>query len=206
MKEEINTEQAILAAAEKEFIEKGYALSKTTEIAKAAGVTHAMLHYYFRTKDNLFEKVFQEKTRLIASSFAAIVNDDLPFMEKIAKSVEFHFDFLAENPKLPFFVLNEIIANETRKETCKYIFLPTIKQTQRKLSKELKEEIEKGTVCSIEASDLLLSIVSLNAFVFLAYPVVDMIANENGIAAKAFLEQRKQENIKMILARLRPES
>ena len=86
MKEEQNTEQAILKAAEKEFIEKGYALSKTTEIAKAAGVTHAMLHYYFRTKENLFDKVFQEKSRLIAGSFASIVNEDLPFLEKVAKS------------------------------------------------------------------------------------------------------------------------
>lgn len=51
MKEEsVNTEQAILKAAEKEFLKKGFSGSKTTEIAKAAGVTHAMLHYYFRTK------------------------------------------------------------------------------------------------------------------------------------------------------------
>ena len=60
-KEDKNTEQAILKAAEEEFLKKGYALSKTTDIAKQAGVTHAMLHYYFRTKENLFEKVFSQK-------------------------------------------------------------------------------------------------------------------------------------------------
>ena len=54
MKEETsNTEQSILKAAEKEFLKKGFSGSKTTEIAKEAGVTHAMLHYYFRTKENL---------------------------------------------------------------------------------------------------------------------------------------------------------
>lgn len=116
MKEEQNTEQAILKAAEKEFIEKGYALSKTTEIAKAAGVTHAMLHYYFRTKENLFDKVFQEKSRLIAGSFASIVNEDLPFLEKVAKSVEMHFNFLINNPKLAFFVVSEIVANKERQD------------------------------------------------------------------------------------------
>ena len=57
-KEDVNTEQAIMEAAEKEFLDKGYTLTKTTEIARIAGVNHAMLHYYFRTKDNLFEKVF----------------------------------------------------------------------------------------------------------------------------------------------------
>ena len=69
MKEETsNTEQSILKAAEKEFLKKGFSGSKTTEIAKEAGVTHAMLHYYFRTKENLFNKVFEEKARQLADT------------------------------------------------------------------------------------------------------------------------------------------
>lgn len=55
--EQHNTEELILLSAEKEFLEKGYSGAKTTAIADAAGVTHAMLHYYFRTKDKLFEKM-----------------------------------------------------------------------------------------------------------------------------------------------------
>lgn len=204
MKEEVNTEQAILIAAEKEFIEKGYAGSKTTEIAKTAGVTHAMLHYYFRTKDNLFEKVFLEKSKLVASSFAGIEDHNLPFLEKVSKSIETHFNFLAENPKLPFFVLSEIITNEDRKERCKKIFMPVIKQTQERLAKELDEEFQQGNICSIEAIDLLMSIVSLNICVFLARPVVDMITNGDEDVRKQFLEHRREENVRMILARLRP--
>ena len=70
MKEETsNTEQSILKAAEKEFLKKGFSGSKTTEIAKEAGVTHAMLHYYFRTKENLFNKVFEEKAKQLADTF-----------------------------------------------------------------------------------------------------------------------------------------
>ena len=61
MSKKDNTEQAILQTAETEFLDKGFALAKTTEIAKQAGVTHAMLHYYYRTKEKLFERVFQEK-------------------------------------------------------------------------------------------------------------------------------------------------
>ena len=55
-----DTETRILEAAEKEFFEKGYAGARTTSIAEAAGVTHAMLHYYFRTKDNLFERIVSQ--------------------------------------------------------------------------------------------------------------------------------------------------
>lgn len=203
MKEEQNKEQAILEAAEREFLEKGFAMSKTTEIAKQAGVTHAMLHYYFRTKENLFDKVFQEKARLIATSFTSIVDDDLPFLDKVIKSVETHFNFLAENPKLPFFVVSEIVANKERKETCRKMFLPVISATLERLSKSVNEEVAKGTIRPIEPFDLIMSIVSLNACVFLAHPIIDMITHENEEACKEFLEHRKQENVEMILSRLK---
>ena len=84
MKEETsNTEQSILKAAEKEFLKKGFSGSKTTEIAKEAGVTHAMLHYYFRTKENLFNKVFEEKAKQLADTFLSRVDESLLFLEKI---------------------------------------------------------------------------------------------------------------------------
>ena len=66
-----NKEQAILEAAEREFIVKGFAGARTTSIAEAAGVTHAMLHYYFRTKEQLFERILDEKMRLMGESVLA---------------------------------------------------------------------------------------------------------------------------------------
>lgn len=61
---ETTTEQLILEAAEAEFLEKGYGKARTTEIARRAGVNHSMLHYYFRTKENLFEVMFQKKPKV----------------------------------------------------------------------------------------------------------------------------------------------
>ena len=66
-----NKEQEILEAAEREFIAKGFAGARTTSIAEAAGVTHAMLHYYFRTKEQLFERILDEKMRLMGESVLA---------------------------------------------------------------------------------------------------------------------------------------
>ena len=63
-----NKEQTILEAAEREFLNKGFAGARTTSIAEAAGVTHAMLHYYFRTKEQLFERILDEKMRLMSQS------------------------------------------------------------------------------------------------------------------------------------------
>ena len=102
-----NTEQIILEAAEKLFLDKGYAATKTTEIAQEAGINHAMLHYYFRTKENLFNKIFENKVQYFLSSFTSAFNQDLPFLEKIKLSVENHFDFIGTNPKIPMFIMRE---------------------------------------------------------------------------------------------------
>lgn len=203
MKAEINKEQAILEAAEKEFLEKGFAMSKTIEIAKAAGVTHAMLHYYFRTKENLFEKVFQEKAKLIADSFFTITDNDLPFLEKISQAIRMHFDFLANNPKLVPFIINEIVTNDNRKETCRRQFLPIVQKVQARLKKEIEKEVANGTIRFISSIDLIFSIVSLNASVFLARPIVDMITNGKEESYKTFLQHRKEENVNIILSRLK---
>ena len=90
MSKKDNTEQAILQAAETEFLDKGFALAKTTEIAKQAGVTHAMLHYYYRTKEKLFERVFQEKVDLMAHSLVATLDDGKPFLKQMGGSLRFY--------------------------------------------------------------------------------------------------------------------
>ena len=108
MKKEDNTEQLILKAAEEEFLEKGFVLAKTTEIARRAGVTHAMLHYYYRTKENLFEQVFRQKVQLVAKSLDTAFDEQLPFAQQLETLIQVHFEFIQANPRLPFFILNEI--------------------------------------------------------------------------------------------------
>jgi TetR/AcrR family transcriptional regulator len=76
-------EEAILQAAEHEFFTRGYDGARTTSIAKAAGVTHAMLHYYFKTKENLFEKIVGGKIKTIGNLFlVAFSSANLPFEKK----------------------------------------------------------------------------------------------------------------------------
>lgn len=145
MKEETsNTEQSILKAAEKEFLKKGFSGSKTTEIAKEAGVTHAMLHYYFRTKENLFNKVFEEKAKQLADTFLSRVDESLPFLEKIKCFIEAHFDLLTANPELPLFIYREILTNECGKEICRKTLFPNFRLAISLLDRSLQEEIKKG--------------------------------------------------------------
>lgn len=169
MKEEsVNTEQAILKAAEKEFLKKGFSGSKTTEIAKAAGVTHAMLHYYFRTKENLFNKVFEEKAGQLADTFLSHVDESLPFMEKVKVSIEAHFNLLVANPDLPLFIYREVLTHANGEAVCRNTLFPNFRLALKTLEQPLNEEIARGNVRPISAEDLLLSAVSLNVFVFVA--------------------------------------
>lgn len=91
-----DTESRILQAAEEEFLLKGLEGARTTAIAERAGVTHAMLHYYFRTKNMLFERIIEEKMRNAGNIMQAVfVLGDMPLMERVKRGVEQHFDFIA---------------------------------------------------------------------------------------------------------------
>ncbi|MDR2130673.1 MAG: TetR/AcrR family transcriptional regulator [Odoribacteraceae bacterium] len=164
----ITTEQAIMAAAEEEFMEKGFAAAKTTAIARRAGVTHAMLHYYFRTKANLFNQVFRKKIQLMADSFLAICEQDRPFFEKIERGVSSHFDFLAANPRLPLFILREIVNNPACEETCREVLVPLFKRAIANLQNILDAEVAGGTIAPVSALDVMLNMVSMNAFAILS--------------------------------------
>ena len=109
--EKNNTEQLILEAAEQEFFAKGFGGARTAVIAEKAGVTHAMLHYYFRKKEYLFERIVAKNISLLAQTItAAMGNSDLPIVERLKSGIAAHFDLIAANPQLPRFFLNEVLS------------------------------------------------------------------------------------------------
>jgi len=204
MKESTNTEQVILEAAEREFLDKGYALSKTVGIAKRAGVNHAMLHYYFRTKENLFDKVFQRKIILLTNSFMSSIEDELPFIEKVEYVIKAHFDFMMSNPKLPFFIVNEFLTNKNRLDKFSVIADPVIKDILKKLETEMKASMKRGEICSVDPAHLLLDIISLNTTFFVTLPIIERVTYLFEGKYDLFLNEKRKENVELILKRLRP--
>ena len=151
--EKQSKEQQILAVAEQEFLTRGYDGARTTSIAQAAGVTHAMLHYYFRTKEQLFKRIVDEKFETMSHSMFAIMGDpSLPIVERIKGGIEAHFDFVAQNPLLPRFVINEIISRPERYDVLNkrvgailitYIAVYSRKSTARQSVAKSKELISR---------------------------------------------------------------
>lgn len=196
-------EYQILEAAEKLFLEQGYAKTTTGQIAKLAGCNQALVHYYYRTKDNLFDKIFEEKVRLVASKFLTVDSIEMALEEKITNLVNIHFDFLKQNPKLVQFIINEISSNPERLQTLANKLQNYPKVFFEKLDAVLKKEIKKDTIRPISSTDLMLTIVSLNMAPFLIAPILQTIMNLSDKELQEIQEQRKLEVIKTVLARLR---
>lgn len=201
---ELNTEQVILEAAEAEFLEKGYGNAKMMAIAKRANVAHSMLHYYFRNKENLFQMVFLKKSQAIAPFFEGIFEQQLPFLETVRLFVETQFDFVAQNQKLPTFLLIEVI--QYKKNLALLLEILPSKATNifSNITKMLDEEIKKGTIRPISASDFILNVFTINISTFVVLPILQDMAGQNVKDIEDMLAARRESNVQFILAALRP--
>lgn len=193
-----NTEATILRCAEEVFLERGFDGAKTTEIARRAGVNHAMIHYYFRTKKNLFNVVFEEKLELLATSFSNSLSQNIPFFDKIRHAVESHFDFISENPRLLMFLYTEVVNDDDRKQLLATNILPKARKFLEELEKGVNEEVVKGTIRAIKPIEILLNIIALNVTTFLAFPLMEVVLGE-GEMMDAIMAERKESNVEFIL-------
>ncbi len=199
-----NKEEAILEAAEREFIAKGFDGARTTSIAEAAGVTHAMLHYYFRTKENIFNRILDEKMRLMSRSvLMAFGEAGLPLIERLRKGIENHFDFVVENPGLPRFIVNEVMSCPERHEAFKRRIGYLLGAVVEGLQHELDEAADRGETERIDVRMLMLDIVSLNIFSFIAMPIIEPLIGDLAADRETFYRLRKAENVEVILRRIK---
>jgi len=201
---DITNEQRILDTAEKLFLDRGFALTSTTEIARIVGCNQALVHYYFRTKERLFDAVFEKNASQLVSAFIQGLEENISFEEKIRRKTETIYETLKANPKMPFLFFNELNTNSNRLHLLKEKIgdLPGVLILQ--MESELKAEIEKGTIRPITALDLMLTILSLNLVLFMASPVLKVITGMSEADFQVLLENRKRENVTVILKSLRP--
>jgi AcrR family transcriptional regulator len=199
-----DTAQVILDSAERLFLEKGFALTSTTEIAREAGCNQALVHYYYRTKERLFEAIFEMKVRLFIRSFMEIGKRDIPFTEKLREKIEAHFDILAKNQRLPFLIMNELLTNNSRIQSVREKIENLGRTVLDQFESELSVEIEAGRIRPIAPLDLVLTILSMNVALFLARPILNELLGLDDASFKELVARRKKENVTFILNGLRP--
>jgi len=184
-----NTEEKIVKAAEKVFIEKGMAGARMQQIADEAGINKALLHYYYRSKEKLFSLVFRTAIRsLLPNLIKSYKKVDGDFFEKIRRFVNTYLTVIEKNPHIPGFVIHEL--NHRPEELTN--MLKELELDLDFIIKDIEEEIAKGHIKPIVPADLIINIISLCIFPVVAKPMVTGIFFQGDKKAyKGFMDSRK---------------
>lgn len=197
VKKEKSTEEKILAAAKKIFIAKGMEGARMQDIADEAGLNKALLHYYFRSKEKLFQEIYKEASQKFFPKINALFHADLPLFEKIELICEEYVTIMAENPYLPLFVLNEISRDPKN-------FLERIWNKQgfpapETFLKQIEKEVKKGSIKKIAPIQLLINLISLCIFPFAGKAMIQSINGLDEDQFRAIMTERKKEVPKFII-------
>jgi TetR/AcrR family transcriptional regulator len=196
LRKEQSTEQKILEAAKKVFLKEGMAGARMQDIADEAGINKAMLHYYFRSKEKLFEKIFTELSQHFFPRLVKIFESDEPLFRKIESFVEEYIDQMRRTPYLPIFVLNEV---NRQPETFIKKMMGNRRPPVKKFIDDIQAEVRNGIIKPVNPLQLLLNIISLCVFPFVARPMFQLVTNIDKAMFDKILEQRKGEVSKFII-------
>jgi len=195
------TEEKIFEAATEVFLAKGMDGARMQDIANHAGINKALLHYYFRTKDRLFNAVFEMIARKMLRKFAPVFDENLSFEDKIRFFFKEHISFLQENPALPGFIINEINRNPARiKKILKNV---DIKNLLSMLEKQHREEFKKYNITEDSIPQLLTTIVSISVFPFAARGIIEGVFENIGLDFDKYIEERKEFAAQFVLRALK---
>ena len=184
------TENGILNAAKKIFQQKGMVAARMQEIADEAGINKAMLHYYYRSKELLFEAVFTSAFSLLAPQLNAVLNDDSSVEDTIKNFTSNYTAFMLKHPYLPNFIIQELNRNED--------FIMKLKQNAsfpnlEKFKAKVDDEVQLGILNPIAADQLFVNILALNIFPFLGKPLIKAFTDKDDAAFKHFVNNRKTD-------------
>jgi TetR/AcrR family transcriptional regulator len=196
MNSDDTTEARILNAAKKVFLKRGMDGARMQDIADEAGINKALLHYYFRSKEKLFETIFMEVAAGFLPKIGKILEADLTLFEKIEMFCEEYINQILQTPYVPIFVMNEI--NRQPKAFLHKILL------QRNLPipaflKQVENEIKAGIIKPVNPAEIFLNTLSLCLFPFIARPMLQLVTGMDTDAFYALMEKRKKEIPRLII-------
>jgi TetR/AcrR family transcriptional regulator len=197
MKKDLSTEQKILNAAKKVFLTKGMDGARMQDIADEAGINKALLHYYFRSKDKLFEQIFMEvASAFLPRIFTILEASDTTLFEKIELFCHEYISQEIKTPYVPIFILNEI--NRQPKAFLKKV-LGNNKPPVSKVLAQIEKEIKAGIIKPVAPLQLMINTLSLCIFPFLACPMIQLITGMDNKEFNDMMEHRKKEVPRMII-------
>lgn len=201
-----STEEKILSSAKKVFYQKGLKGARMQEIADDAGVNKAMLHYYFRSKQKLFDQVFSQSVRSITPQLMDAFLGESNLQTKIVHLVELTIDLFLEEPFLSNFIVNQLSNNPEKlfKSILQYDdglvgkILPLFNQ-------QIQDEIEQGSIKSdLKPAELIINILSLCLLPIMAQTVFQRMMGIDDERMKRFMSRRRQTVAQFVLNAIKP--
>ena len=196
----MNSEERIKAAARKVFHQKGYAGTRTRDIAEEAGINHAMVNYYFRSKEKLFAIVMMETMTYFFKGVSAILNDESTSLEeKVKRVVANYTDLFLEEPELPTFMFNEVRTNPQlfiEKTPIREILQDSV------LARQYAQAVARAEVSEPNLFQMILNLISLVIFPFIAQPIFTALNQMDKDEYKTLVLERKEQIPQWIKAML----
>ena len=184
------SEADILVAAKRIFLQKGMEGARMQEIADEAGINKALLHYYFRSKQLLFEAVFKNAFSLLAPQLNKVLNDDSSLFDKIKNFSANYISFVLKHPYLPNFIIQELNRNP------EFVHKLTSEKQFPKFEKfknQIQENVEAGLIKPINTEQLFINLLSLTVFPFTAAPLLKGLLDVDDAHYQQLVENRKTE-------------
>lgn len=188
-----NTEEKIMEAAKEVFMKYGLYGARMQDIADSAGINKALLHYYFRNKEKLFDQVFEGALSKYFENMWIFSDKSIPVKERVLTYVEKIIDFLSEYPQMSMFIIKEISINP---ELFREKVMSLKKDKTSNLLAALNEGIENNEIAPIEPIVFMINLHSLCAYPFLASPIFKAIVNSNEMEWEDVQNQKLKQSVK----------
>jgi TetR/AcrR family transcriptional regulator len=184
------TEDLIKETAMRLFFQKGHIHATTQEIADEAGVNRALIHYYFRSRDLLFEKVLHETLGAMREKIDTIFSSNESLYNKISRFVEIFIDQNIDYPYLENFLVTEMVKNPAKVKD-----LHPVEEKRERLKKiletQIQEEVAAGSIEPISIEHFMVNLMSLCNYPLIAKPMVQNFFGYDEAAYKKFLLERR---------------
>lgn len=195
-----NIEETIINAARAEFVKHGYECTSMSEIAARAGINRPTLHYYFRTKEKMFQAVFGDIVETFIPNIQSIAESDLPFIDKLRAIIDKYIAAFAQNPDVPCFIINEIERDPQHLlATAKEIHIDKLLKT---LHQSMLKEIEAGKIKPIAPEKMFCTFYGLLVFPIVSKKVTKIIFFNNQESDYQEFMQNWKEHIIRIMQNL----
>lgn len=198
------SEELILNSAMKVFTRRGFAAARMEEIAKEAGINRALLHYYFRDKETMFNLIFETQFNEFFSGIGSILNTNKPLFEKIKEIVTHEIDVLSRHPDLPRFIITEVALQPERLIQYGQKMGINPRQILEVFNQQVEKEVRQGKIIQIEGRQLLMNIMSLCVYPFAAKPIVKTMMQMDEKTFDQMMMNRREGVYQFIIKAITP--